>query len=268
MKIKLFFTLCLSGISILSFAQLTPQLTTPQDSTKPTSTKRAAQKAALKSMGVLYDKEWTLEGGIHTGGWSIGYNMGLIRTYYKTTFWHFGLEELKSPREASVSNTDGGSGRSTRMYIYAKQNALLNLQVGYGLKNYFSEKADKNGLGVGYSYCIGANLGLLKPYYLDIIQPNQGQTQQQRPVATHYTPENERIFLDESRIDGASSFTYGFGEVTPIPDWGSGEEFAKAAEAGIKINAYPIKMPLMVTAPDNQAIFFNFYLIFQFGQRS
>ncbi len=259
------------------FAQEKPAATAAKDTTSKPVSKRAAEQAKLKNMGVLYNKEWTIEGGIHTTGWSVGYNVAEIRTYYRTLFWHFGLEELRSPREATVSNTDGGgNSRSPRQYIYGKQNTLLNLEVGYGEKHYFSEKSDKNGIGVGYSYCFGGDLGILKPYYLDIRQSNPNRTQQQ-PIATRYTPETASTFLDVNKIDGAASFTNGFNQITPMPgvfgrfglmlDWGSGEEFAKAAEAGIKINAYPIRMPLMVTEADNQAIFMNFYLIFQFGQR-
>ncbi len=246
------------------------------DTTKPVS-KRAAEKAQLKNMGILYNKEWTIEGGIHTTGWSIGYNAAEIRTYYRTLFWHFGLEELHSPREAAVSSNDGGgNGRTARQYVYGKQNTLLNLLVGYGEKHYFSEKSDKNGIGIGYSYCVGGDLGILKPYYLDIRQRNPN-TSRQQALPTRYTPETAGMFLDVNNIEGASSFIEGFNHITPMPgvfgrlslllDWGSGEEFAKSAEAGIKINAYPIKMPIMVTEADNQAVFVNFYLVFQFGQR-
>lgn len=249
------------------------------DSTKPVSGGRAAQIAALRGMGFVYNNEWSIEGGIHTGGWSVGYNTGIINTYYKTTFWHFGFEEVKSPRESSVSTSDqGGNGsRSSRLYIYGKQATLFNLQAGYGVKRSFSEKSDKNGLGVGMSYCFGANLGLVKPYYLDILEINQGQATQQMPKPTRYTPETESLFLQQNRIEGASLFTYGFNQITPIPgifgrigvhlDWGEGEEFVRAAEVGVKLNAYPVKIPIMVTAMDNQSTFVNFYLILQFGQR-
>ena len=49
--------------------------------------------------GIVYRKEIAYEARIHTNGGLIGVNVGKIKTYYKTNYYHLSIGYLKDPRE-------------------------------------------------------------------------------------------------------------------------------------------------------------------------
>jgi hypothetical protein len=55
-------------------------------------------------------------------------------------------------------------------------------------------------------------------------------------------------------------------------DWGAFDEFAKAIEAGVMVDYYFSRVPIMVDSPlvdnaENKAVFINLYLNLQLGKR-
>ncbi len=227
--------------------------------------------------GILYNKETTFEAGLSTNGFLVGINFGRIIRYDRTPIVHISLGELRHPKEVQQSEIyNFGAGNSNRSFILGKQNNFLALRAGLGRKYYFSEKAARNGLAVGLRWEAGPTLGLLKPYYLRLRQFADSGIQI-NIVDRKYTPEIEDWFLDTYAIEGSSGFSKGLGEVSVVPgvhlrsgvhfDWGAYDEFVKALEAGIMIDAFPRRIPIMVTE-ENQWIFINLYLSLQLGKRS
>ncbi len=227
--------------------------------------------------GIVYNKELTLDLRVHTGGLlAIALNRARIKTYYKTTFYQLELGRLRHPKESK--NNDLGityQGFSSSSYTFGKQNSFYLLRGGYGEKRYFSEKQDRRGVALGVSYMVGATLGLLKPYYLDVrINDGDGNYSIQR---IPYSEENEDAFLDVYNILGSSGFKYGWKEISPMPginakvgvhlDWGAFDQFVKAMEFGFMIDAFYKKVPIMVTEK-NKFLFVNVYLALQIGKRS
>ncbi len=236
--------------------------------------------------GIVYNKELAFDLRIHTHGFAFSTKIGKIKTYYKTKFVFFELGELKHHKEVRKSFDARAiqTGNTTRSFIFGKKNNLLVFRTGIGTKKYLSEKARKKGLAVGYSYEFGAVLGMLKPYYLDLnFEPNSSNSTR----SEQYSPEIESIFLNESKIIGASAFTKGFNELSFIPgihakigahfDWGAFDKLVKAIEAGIMVDGFIKKAPIMVEQtgienfPDysveNKRIFLNLYLTLQLGKR-
>lgn len=237
----------------------------------------------FQNEGVIFDKEFTLDFRfLQTNGYSLGLNFGRIKTYYRTTFYHFDFGELKHIRQYKQEgfnspNVPGFGGNNS--FIFGKRNTFLVLRGGYGQKRYFSEKAKKQGLAVGISYEAGPTLGLLKPYYLDLEYTiEDGRTVTIR--SEKYGNENHDVFLDQSRIRGASGFTKGLGEISIVPgihlqgsahfDWGAFDEFVKAVEAGIMVDVFFQKVPIMVEVDgvENQPVFINLFINLQLGKRS
>lgn len=229
--------------------------------------------------GLVYEKEFSVDLKIlQTNGFALGVNVGKLKTYYKTRFWHIEIGELKNPKEfrqnSSAFTSFPGSPRS---YIYGKQNNFYLVRGGFGVKRYLSEKARQKGVAVGFSYEFGPTLGLLKPYYLEL--PPRSDNLSGFTVSEKYSEENADRFLDPNQISGASGFTRGLGEISPLPgahamfafhfDWGAFDEVVKALEAGLVIDVFPREVPILVERDnvENTPIFFNVYVNLQFGKR-
>jgi len=230
--------------------------------------------------GVVYSQEFGLNVRVHSNGFAIGVDFGRIKTYYLTRFLHFELGELKHPRETRQSKDlpSNFTTKVARAYKFGKQNNLYVLRGGVGYKRYFSEKAKRKGVAVGIAYEGGATLGLLKPYYLEIF-PLEINTPNPTPISTRYSEEDAALFLDNTRIYGASSWTKGLSELSVVPglhgrlslhfDWGAFDEYIKALEVGIMADVFTRKMPIMVEVDnvENKLYFLNVFLNLQFGKR-
>lgn len=230
-----------------------------------------------ENLGIIYSRETTFNMKLSTNrGFIAGMEFGRLRTYYKTTFYHISLGELKHPKEQRQS-ADPILSRSFRPFIFGKQNNVFVLRGGWGVKRYFSEKAKHKGVAVGMSYAFGPSLGLLKPYYLAICYPNPARPGDCRIFHEKYSEENASLFLDENgRIKGASPFTKGLGELGFRPganasvalhlDWGAFDELVKAVEVGAMLDVFPTQLPILV-GEDNQRVFLNFFVNLQLGKR-
>ncbi len=229
--------------------------------------------------GIIYDKEFTLDFKIHTNGYfSLGANIATIKAYNKTQFYHFEIGNLKHSRESSQKLDffpTFQSSLNTNPFIYGKQNNLYALRAGWGEKRYYSEKGNYKGVALGISYSGGLSLGLLKPYYLDLLR-FEDNTGPATISSEPYSEDNELLFLDINRINGASGFSYGWDELRVIPggylqagvhlDWGAFDKFVKGLEIGFMLDVYSKKVPIMVIE-DNRFLFMNVYLTLQLGKR-
>lgn len=236
--------------------------------------------------GIIYERETTFDIKVlQTNGFAFGLNFGKIKTYYKTQFYNIEFGELKHIREVKQSSqfiqgtffTDG-----SRSFIYGKQNNFYPIRLGYGEKIYLSEKGQHRGLAVGVSYSGGANIGILKPYYMDFLYRDVNSPTSFSKVSIKYTPENEDIFLNINSIYGASPVTKGLSEISVRPglhlkgalhlDWGAFDEVVKAMEAGFMVDYFFGSVPIMVESPnfegvENSPLLINLYINLQLGKR-
>ncbi len=229
------------------------------------------------NVGVVYNRETTVSARLTTArGFAVGMEFGRLRTYYKTTYFHVSVGELRHPKEQRQS-ADPLLSRSFRPFIFGKQNNAILLRGAWGVKRYFSEKAKQRGVAVGVSYALGPSLALMKPYYLAICYPNPTRPGDCRIMHEKYSDENASLFLDENgRIKGASPFTKGLSEISPRPgvnasvalhlDWGAFDEFVRALEIGLMLDVFPTELPILVSTT-NQRLFANFFVNLQLGKR-
>ena len=233
------------------------------------------------NLGIVYDKEFTVDVRLHTHGLALGVNIGRIKTYYKTKFYQFEIGELRHPKEKrhSFDYPATANGKTSRAFIFGKQNSLYVLRGGIGVKRYLSDKAKEKGVSVGFTYVIGPSIGLLKPYYLELYRRTEpsGFT-----FSEKYTEENADTFLDIGQIYGSSGFAKGLSELSILPgfhakagihlDWGAFDEFVKGIEVGLMLDGYFKKVPVMVENEEilnaeNRPFFINLYLNLQLGKR-
>jgi hypothetical protein len=232
--------------------------------------------APQTNVGIVYNQERTFNFRIATNrSLVMGVEFGKLRTYNKTKTWGVSLGELKHPKEQRQS-ADPRASRAFRPYVYGKQNSLFVLRAGWGAKRYFSEKAKQKGVAIGMSYSIGPSIGLLKPYYLALAHEGDNNTAY-RVLHQKYGENNAQIFLDNTRILGASNFTRGISETSFLlggnaaiayhMDWGAFDEMVKALEIGLMVDVFSKKAPIFVSPEQNRQVFLNFFVNVQFGKR-
>ena len=149
---------------------------------------------------------------------------------------------------------------------------MINLRVGRGIVKTLSEKARVKGIAVGLRMEAGVMLGLEKPYYLKVIDEEDG-----RYVIREIDYNDDPVtFLDQSRILGGSSFFKGFGHLGLNPgaygrvavrlDPGAFEKLVKSLEAGIQLDMYS-RSPKIMLLQNNSFYYLNFYINLQLGSR-
>lgn len=115
----------------------------------------------------------------------------------------------------------------------------------------------------------GLSLGLLRPYYLDINDPNNTQR------AVKYDSKDSTAFLF-GNIIGSSGLGKGWNELKLKPgiflktalrfDFGRYNEMVQALQIGLSAEAYSSKIPQLVYTKQKQ-IFFQGHIAFVFGKR-
>lgn len=233
--------------------------------------------------GVVFKKEWSTDLRLHTNGVALALNFGKIQTYYKTSYYHFEIGRLKDPRERSQNkNYTLTSGPTTNSFVFGKQNSVYALRGGWGRKIYWSEKAQKKGIAVGYTYEVGPSIALVKPYYLSLIydSPTDGGGTSVEFREEKYTAENAEKFTKYDDIFGGVSFFKGITETSFVPGiqgklamhfaLGAFDSTVKALECGFMFDIYSKKIPILIETEEvsNKPYFFNLYVNLQFGKRS
>ena len=235
-----------------------------------------AQSTDLK--GIIYNHE--LSGGamLHTSGWGIFMDVAHRDELKKKTMWEFELAQIHHPKEVKQT-IDFGLAlfgfNSPKPFVYGKQNNFYQLNVAYGKQFMIAEKAEKSGVEVGVKVLGGLSLGLLKPYYLNVLYPTDNSNNFEIK-AIRYTPETADKFLDWFSIYGGAGFIYGLDQIKFIPgihlksgfafDWAQSDDAIKSLEVGATFDAYYKKVPIMIL--DNNAQFYpNIYLSLQFGKK-
>ena len=229
--------------------------------------------------GVVFSEETIFELRAHTQGFAIGFKKGKLKSYYRTTYYGLEFGYIKDGRERRRNKNISISGEAlSSAFIYGKRNQLFNLRMSLGEKRYLSEKTRRRGLAVGVIYEGGASLALLKPYYVRVIRTESDRVTQSLEDIK-YSEDLHDDFLNDEIIYGGTNFFKGFTELSPrvglhgklAMHWALGafDKQVKAAEAGLMVDIYPGKIPLLVERNDitNSFYFAKLYISFQFGKR-
>lgn len=248
------------------------------------------QESLLGSERTLYSKEMAGEIILHNEGWGLGFEHGKYLTAKKRRLLTVQIVGMKHPKEIKSFNP---FYEDSRGYFFGKLNSLLILRAGMGKKIQLTEKRRKSGVEVNYLWNIGPSLALLKPVYLQIgylDDPDNANATRGFPysyiVDERYDPDVH--FPDN--IFGRSNWFKGLGELAVRPgifarfgfnfEYDSENAGLRAIEAGITVDAYPEKLPIMafddspLNSQDpplndtvNKRIFAGFYFSAQLGTK-
>ncbi len=243
---------------------------------------QSTELGSEESFSTLKQKELSFGGRLNTNGWSASMTYNKNTGFYKSKFYQFQLINYRDPKEKKVNNESAITitnrfGNHPKSYIFAKQNTFLSLHFSTGTRILIGDKAEKSGVSAEFTYQYGFSLGLIKPYYLDLIYTVQtdGITRNEaRPE--RYSAENHDKFLDRRYIFGSSGFSRGLDEITPAPglhakaglrfDWAPFNELVRALEVGLAADVYFRRIPIMLNE-QNKFYFINIYLGVEFGKR-
>lgn len=213
-------------------------------------------------------------GGIHTRGFQLTAGYSIIRPSRRTQTFFLDVGEIKHPKENRQTYDAVSIARSTpKAFIYGKQNNLYFTRLGYGEKFYLSARNTRL-VSLGFTYSAGFSLGLIRPYYLNLIYRDNGG----RPaiVAERFNESNITKFLNPQEVDGPSGAAYGWDELTAVPggfikaglliDWGAYDAVVKDLEVGIAADFYFQTIPIMIFE-ENASIFVNLYVTARLGHR-
>jgi len=228
--------------------------------------------------GVIYKREHNVDLRLNTNGFTLGLTTGKIKTYYKSSTLFFDITLHRDLRENRQNNKVifAPTNETSTAFVYGKANNLYSIKAGKGIKRYWSDKASKRGVMVGYVLEGGLTLGILHPYYLKVAALNEN-TGQPYLKEIKYGDGNDESYLDNSRIFGRAGLFKGIFESTVVPglhfqsgihcDFGKYDNFIKAIEVGGMVNVFSQPIKLMVNQP-GRPFMLNFYLSLQFGKRT
>jgi hypothetical protein len=260
--ILLFLAFVLTG-----FAQDEPEQK-PDRKKEKKDARRERINALMKQSeeGVLiFSKQNVFGLQFRTNGYGAFYEMGRMKSNRKTALYRIDFTEIKNPKEEKLPSGNVFFGNP---FIYGKINYFYQFTLGYGQQYVLGQKGNKNGVAVTAVYHGGVSIGLLRPYYVEVVDGNSTRV-------IKYSQQDSAAFLGPS-IFGGGGFGKGWGEMKVKPgafakaairfDYGRFNEVVSGIEIGMSMEAYTEKIPIMLFQKDKQ-IFYQGYLALLFGRR-
>jgi len=217
---------------------------------------------------IIYKR--SVYGGItlHTNGWGAHLTFGKSKTAFKSRILQFEVVGMKHIKEVRSFNPYYDDSRS---YVFGKLNTLTVFRPTIGMRYVKFDKIRKSGVAIGYNWRVGPAIGLVKPVYLEIGQPETPPYQ--RIVVEKYDPEIHTV----EEIFGRASFLKGLNELGINPgihaSFGLNFEYdpersgLKGIEVGVNVDYYPLNEVEIMAFTDNYNLFVNFYVTLQFGKK-
>lgn len=196
------------------------------------------------------ERTWALM--LNTQGWGVNYRYAKRIDGFRKTLYEIEFDYIKDKREKKIS---GGYQTNYRTFVYGKLNSFYTLKGGIGFQKELYQKQDKGSISIRYFYNIGPSIGFLKPIYYDIAEAIGDGSYQ---IVTEKFSDHINI----NNIQGRAPFTRGLGETKVVPGlyakFGLTFEYSKfdkaflAIEAGIAIDAFAQRIPIMYASDPNQ----------------
>ena len=247
----------------------------PGDKRNRADTRREERRQKINDLirqdeeGVLiYSKQSIFGVQMRTNGYGFFLEKGKTKSQSITTLYNIEFNEIKHRKEDKLPNGTGGISFGNP-YIYGKLNNFYQLQLGFGQQRMLGQKGNKNGVAVSLIYKGGLSLGLLRPYYIDVLDNSRINK------TIKYTRQDSALFVSGFIVGGAG-LGKGWNEMEFKPgafaktalrfDFGRFNEVVSAIEIGVSADFYSSKIPQMLFQKENQ-FFYQGHIAVMFGHR-
>lgn len=250
-----------------------------QDSTRlrlsPKDSKKEARRQKINSLikqseeGVLVYKKQTIFGlQGRSNGYGVFFELGSMKSNRKTNIYRLDITEIKHQKEEKLSGSGGLVFGNP--FIYGKINSFYQATLGFGQQYILGQKGNKNGVALSAVFNGGLALGLLRPYYIEVVEPATGNGK-----IIKYSKADSALFLGPTII-GGGGLGKGWSDMKLKPgafvksalrfDYGRFNEVVSGIEIGLSVDFYGSKIPIMIAQNDKQ-VFFQGYISVLFGRR-
>ena len=205
-----------------------------------------------------------------SNGYGLFYELGKAKTPLKNNLYRFDLTEIKNEKENKFQNLSNPFLFISNPYVYGKVNNFYQASFSVGQQRLLGQKGNKNGVAVSLLYQGGLSLGLLKPYYVEVEDPNGPNT-----ILIKYSSKDSILFLGPA-IMGAGGFWRGWNELKIKPggfvktslrfDYGRFNEVVSALDVGCSAEYFAGNIPIMALQK-NKSLFFQAHIALVFGRR-
>lgn len=217
---------------------------------------------------IAYRFENNINANLYTRGMGVGYSYGRIKGIYKTNYTNL---ELTYYRNAKEKRSSSKFSSSPRTFIYGKQYSSYNLKVSKSRSQLLFYKGESKGVRINMVQKLGFNLGILKPYYLNLRTDDFNEY-----TAMKFEDDNIR-FLTPSMIHSGADLGTGILESTINPggtaefglnfDFGEYTDLVRILEVGTTLDVYARDISVMVFG-DSSRYFLTLYVRINVGWRS
>lgn len=268
---RIFITIVLISLSHILFAQNVGQQEIKQV--------KRSRVHLFNVQNTRYHSEFNVGGRLSTNGWSAYLELEKRKNQKISNLFQFEVGETKNPKEDKRARSNGLAvgpwgnlySTSARPFVYGKRNIFYQVRLGYGQRRTIGTKDNKNGVEVSAIYMAGISVGLVRPYYLQLLDTLGSGTYEAK-----YTPENASDFLDPNLIIAGTGLKKGWSEIEVTPglyarlgmrfDWAEFDEFVSAIEVGVTGSFYSKEVQIMVNN-DSDKFFYGAYVSLLFGKR-
>jgi len=200
------------------------------------------------------------------GGLIGGFVVKKSKAINETTFRTFGIElmNVKHPKEHRRASPSSGNS-----YIFGKSNYLYAFRFQTGIDKILFKKASQQGVQIMYSLSGGPTIGLLAPYFVEVVFNNGDGVLRQK-----YDPRNPQHTA--RNIVGTGRLFQGLGQSTIIPgvnakaslnfEFGTFKSNVTGFEVGLNAEAYTYEICLIIPE-HNRSFFTSAFVTLYYGTR-
>jgi hypothetical protein len=251
------FLVCLVIAYLPSFAQQLRQ------DKKELKRQRIDSLMKQEEEGVInYHKQTDFGVKIVSDGYGIFMDIGRAKSVRRSLLYQVELGERKSASEAKQTNPNDASASPI---IWGKENFFYYTKFGAQEQFLLANKANKNGVNITGNVGGGISLAILRPYYIEIQDPNTGE-------AKYVQPQVDSSYA----VIGGPTIAQGWDKLSLTPglyakaavrfDYGHYTKTVTALEIGLSGEYYTKKVPILFfTAP--KQFFLSAYAAIVFGVR-
>jgi hypothetical protein len=225
-------------------------------------------KDVISSNTTVYSKEWAVAFLFNTNGLGVGTRFTTIKNTKTAVYRDLNFSAYTHPQQVKTSNP---YYQEAQTYYFGKENSFYALKAGWGIASTLSPKPLLNGVKLSINTSIGTAIGLEKPTYLQIIQPD-ASFQNFVLTTERYAPEkhfSENIYGGASWFKGIEQTQANIGfysQVSLNMEFGLKNSGLYALETGFNLDYYPSGIALMAFQAEH-TLFLAFNLSLWVGRR-